>query len=748
VEDMGNESILERTFSQSTLRHRKISAILSIVVTSLTFCKILFPNTNLSGFDKIAYSGPNFASVIDQISQGAYPLWNSTQFLGSPLIGNTQAGAIYPFKVLGLFTEIRNAIDILTFIHILILVIGLWILIEVNLQLTPFSGAIGVFVLIGTSAFTYKVGQFEQILVLAWVPWVLVGIDNCLRRKRRMIHVVLLASYLSLFVTAGHPQMVIFSVPLFVAWAIGRSIDIESSRRFADLAVSAVLAVAITAPQLVSTFFTAAQMADPDRNFESYRVFSLNPQSAPYELLSFPTSGSVQLPPATFESSLGLSTFASLFLILVPFLVWKTRVNLATVSALSTVTLFALMLSLGAYLPFFRFALDHVPGFAFSRVPGRWLIFVAIGASILVAFSFDALLSNKNFSSMQPITGTFLFLGLFAIILVIGPSYRNTSIAATTILTAIILLLFIQLRAISPNTIVSATLVVFLVGVYATASKSTLVYESIDTSASTQIPDFLRENPGPVLSLAEDRLPDYQYLRTTLRPNANSTYLIQSVDGYDGGLLVSKNWVAAGQTLMNGAFNIDLTMRSQIDRPVVADKLAELGVRWVLIDTNNLTSELQVSGFGEPLFEQNGIQIYENPSWMGVLVSLPVQDMNQDEFSSSVNAYKYEARFNRYSSTITLDAGSKIVLAQRFDPGWRAKVDGEPTQVVAHNNFLVSIVVPPGKHEIEIYYYPTWFNTAMFIQLVAIFFSLLLLVKELRVAHLAMMASLKTHRLK
>ena len=735
------------SFATTLLSRRKLSAILSIAVTSIMFYKILLPSTNLSGFDKIAYSGPNFAAVINQISQGAYPLWNSTQFLGSPLIGNTQAGAIYPFKIFGLFTDIGNAMDLLTFFHVLILVIGLWVLIEVNLRLAPFSGAIGVFALIGTSAFAFKVGQFEQILVLAWVPWVLIGIDNCLRKSRRAIHVVLLASNLSLLVTAGHPQMVLFSVPLFMAWAIGRSIDTGTWKRFADLAAASVLAVAVTTPQLVSTFYTAKQMADPDRNFENYRVFSLNPQSVPFELISFPTNGMVDLPQATFESSLGLSMFASLLLIMVPFFVWKSHINLATVCSLSFVTALSLMLSLGAHLPFFKFALENIPGFAFSRVPGRWLIFVAIGASILVAFSFDALLNYRNFSNTLVVKSIFLFLGIFILVLTIGPSYRTSSLVATIIVSSAILFLLIRLRDVSSNAIVSTLLIVFLVGVYATISRPTLVYESIETGAPSPISVFLRENPGAVLSLSEDRLSDYEYLRTTLRPNVNSMDSIQSVDGYDGGLLVSKNWVAAGQTLTTGKFNIDLTMRSQIDRPVIADKLDGLGVRWVLVDANNFASELQVSGFGRPLFQQNGIEIYENPNWMGVLASLPEKSTNLDADSASELDYKYTTKHNHYSTNIELAADSRLVLAQRYDPGWRAKIDGEFTPVLRHKDFLVSINVPKGQHQIEIYYYPSWVTPSIIIQFIGIVVGLLILLKGLPMSFLGRRVNLNNRRL-
>lgn len=697
---------------------RVLSFLVALLAIFFVYAPLLNPNSHMSGFDKLAYTTPNFVSVLTSYSQGVYPLWNTTQFLGSPLLGNMQAGAIYPFKLIGLATGAASAIDLLTFLHILILLMGLWLLIEGNLRLAPFSGAIAVFVVLGSSAFVIKVWQFEQLLVLAWIPWILMAIDYCLKTRHKFAGTAFLAVALSLFITAGHPQMVAFSIPLISAWVIGRAWDLNSWRNVYRIFVGGLIAFFVSAPQLIATVITASLMQESNRDASSYEQYSLNPLRLPSEFIAFPTMTGLELPSAGFETLLGFSIIASIFLAATPFVIMRSRNFKATTSALLIVTIASTVLALGSYLPFFVFALESIPGFSSSRVPARWLIFVVFGASLLVAFVFNALQGSEDLSARNVAMGWGLFVFAYLILLIVAPGYRSFPAVATVMLATALALNIYFIIPHQKGIAVFAILTFLTINIYATKTSLPISFTSNKQIASP-VTNFLLANPGPVLSLAEDRWSDPHYLQSTLRPNANSNIGIISLDGYDGGLLVAENWVSAGQKLKDEEFITDLNMRSQIDRPVNANELGILGVRWVLIDESSFSAEQQIDGFQAPAFEYGFISVYENPYWKGFAFTKDERDgaitqvgVGPDDEIGTSSSFEFP---------IEAKSGARLVLTQRFDPGWVASIDGVSVSVIPFEDFLTSVDVPQGSHLVKISYQPTWFIPSIVLQILGIF---------------------------
>jgi uncharacterized membrane protein YfhO len=51
-----------------------------------------------------------------------------------------------------------------------------------------------------------------------------------------------------------------------------------------------------------------------------------------------------------------------------------------------------------------------------------------------------------------------------------------------------------------------------------------------------------------------------------------------------------------------------------------------------------------------------------------------------------------------------------VVLADLYDPGWRAFRDGEPVPILSVNHAVRGVVVPAGHSTIEFRYWPAGFD--------------------------------------
>ncbi|MFH1765001.1 MAG: hypothetical protein ABIF09_12510 [Gemmatimonadota bacterium] len=63
-----------------------------------------------------------------------------------------------------------------------------------------------------------------------------------------------------------------------------------------------------------------------------------------------------------------------------------------------------------------------------------------------------------------------------------------------------------------------------------------------------------------------------------------------------------------------------------------------------------------------------------------------------------------ERGINRLELRVESDRNALLVIADNWFPGWRARLDGDDTQVIRAYHTLRAVSVPPGEHVIEMYY--------------------------------------------
>jgi len=93
-------------------------------------------------------------------------------------------------------------------------------------------------------------------------------------------------------------------------------------------------------------------------------------------------------------------------------------------------------------------------------------------------------------------------------------------------------------------------------------------------------------------------------------------------------------------------------------------------------------------------------------------------------------------RAERGTSTVRVEAEADgpalLVVQDAFWPGWRASVDGRPTEILAADYLVRAVRFPPGRHTLEMTYDPPELRLGLALSAVGALLSLLLAAYALR----------------
>jgi hypothetical protein len=255
------------------------------------------------------------------------------------------------------------------------------------------------------------------------------------------------------------------------------------------------------------------------------------------------------------------------------------------------------------------------------------------------------------------------------------------------------------------------------------------------TSLVGAAPKYLAQQPGLSLAIVDERF-EPRYLVGGMRPNANVLADVRSIDGYDGGVAVSARWIAALHQFL--PYTNDLTFRAQLYGELWPDRMARLGVHYVLYDPLRGPADAVLAGWRQ-VDVVDDFQVWENPQWRGdttawydtreVSDPLAAGDTIREQFdqldstalveSSSVPVHcsvdcvptavtSTSSEPGRRSADITARHAAVVSFPEQFDDGWTATVDGHDTAVLPVDGVWAGVVVPAGSHRIELRYAPRW----------------------------------------
>jgi hypothetical protein len=201
---------------------------------------------------------------------------------------------------------------------------------------------------------------------------------------------------------------------------------------------------------------------------------------------------------------------------------------------------------------------------------------------------------------------------------------------------------------------------------------------------------------GRVLSLGGEGLFDYAGHRRALRPNTHVYDELRSVDGYDGGLLVTDEWAAAmaAMTTKGDEYGRGRTLRDNLDRPVDPERFMELDTTRVVVHDTTLDMAAVLPPGSERLPDAGDVAVWATPAYGPVFL----------EGGDAPAGLRLERDLDRPDRLVVhvpaAAAGRRVVVSEAYAPGWSAPgVDLE-----RHHDLLMSFEAPAGGGRIVLAY--------------------------------------------
>ncbi|MGI4791841.1 MAG: hypothetical protein ACRYFS_23710, partial [Janthinobacterium lividum] len=262
----------DRFYSTRKLRPwqgRLLAAAFLLLLTVIYFRHQVIDGQALYWGDIGLYFTPMQVFLKQNLDTGRLPLWNPLILCGTPYVGNPQTWPLYPATALLPFVSAPQFLNLTIALHVWIAGLGTYAFARRALGV-----GIGPALL---AAVTFMFGgqlvskeQFPNMVqAAAWMPWVLVCLDNLLRRKR-LKDALTLGLVLGLQLLAAHVQMTLLTLYLAVAYGLFMRFGSPKIRDGGGLLLlSGVIASGLAMGQLLPTL---ALFRDASRHKLSFSV--------------------------------------------------------------------------------------------------------------------------------------------------------------------------------------------------------------------------------------------------------------------------------------------------------------------------------------------------------------------------------------------------------------------------------------------------------------------------------------------
>jgi len=696
------------------------------------------------GFDDVTYSTPAQQITLDAWRNGRMALWSTTTFGGTPHLGNSQVAAMYPLNWLAApFPDLLGT-DVELTVHMLIFGLGFYVLGRVLRLARPAPLAMAIAAM-WSGSMLMRSTLVVHLPPLAWMPWAAIAIHAVVTSSRPRQATALLAVSIWLIITSGHPQSILMAATLLIAWAIGLMVEQKEWRRIAHLAGASALAVLAAAPALLAVQAAIDAAAESTRDATALRPSHLVMplRDFPRLLLGEPMSG---LNSVLREGERITYAGAAVVALSIIGAITVIRTRRWSLIALLLVGAFTASLSLGLRSPTLRFARAFLPGFDQPRVSTRWNWVLVMVLIVLAGVGIDRLRDRRARTEGLGVVAVAFGLAAAMMAGFQDGGWKNNLFWFATAALVVVLAVVTYRNA---RIVAASALAIFaLFELVAPMGRLTQWSGEIVTSTNELLGPaelWLTNQPGLTIAVTNEGFDPYSFVQS-MRPNSNSLIDVRSIDGYDGGVAISRRW-HSGLLQIIPTIN-DLTFRAQLQYPIDQAAMARLGVHYLLWDpTRGPADELLPGWEWQPI--EGPIEVFENTEWRGDAVvwyqtervATPeeagnrlraddgaLNEIGMVEAQSAVLSCTSDCEadgfitHSDYSGQREVDiVASKdavVAIHEQFDEGWTVYVDGKEQTLIAVDGIWSGVEVTAGEHHIELRYEPGWLWPSLLTMLV------------------------------
>lgn len=635
---------------------------------------------------------------------GELPMWNPYSQFGTPFVGNPQSSTLYPPNWIFWVGNTQRTISWVIVAHHLWAAAGIYFLCRrFDLDKLAAAGGFACSVAAPFLAAQSAEGHFNQICVVAWIPWAFLAYENF--RAGKTGSCLLMALVIAMSFLAGHAQEVYYLVLVLSGFVVVDMLqrlrgNVEGTRSslLSGWILVGCLVLGFVAADLLQIFIYTQNAVrsggiDLAQGGIGMRWSNLAQLFYPWAL-----GGPDDYSPEGmfFWESICYFGVLPLLLALLGIIRNGHRYPVPRYAVLLVLTL---LFALGSAGPLFPVLHRVVPGLSFFRVPSRALFFSSFVVAFLAAFGVDVILKMLRSRSS-------------------GWANRSLRPVATVVMLAC-----------------SVELAFF----------ANQLFRTIPPES------FRNENPVAALIDNEDRLTRIMARQDLISDREAWTYGLHKVQAYEPVPLTAAVVAIdaatdeeniAEQTL--GFVDLDL---SKLNKPAVdmlGVRYAAVGPQaattiegWELISRGNLREHVTVRG-ATP--RNQGYLLFENQSplprayvvgeaktiasgqdHVAALSSIDPRTtvlLEQDVLGTQARSDFQPARIVEYSSRrvaveVELERPGYLVLTDTYYPGWSATDNGRPTEVLRANVAFRGVALQPGQHRVEFSYQPPAYGVGL-----------------------------------
>ena len=733
---------LEKYRPQPAIRRDLLAVGALIVLTAGFFWQVLLQGYHLPNGegDMAVFIYPRYSFAASHISGGSPPLWLPHLYAGQPYLADIQSGLLYPLNLLAFFLVrpfTYAALEYSAILHYLIAGLSMYLLAR-RLGLRPLAALAGAITWEFCGFLVAHLGHYNMLAAAVWLPLVFWALHPAMER-RSIRWALVAAGILAVSTLAGHTQMTLLMLTACVVYGLFEAASGRWRRAPQTAGIFAIFLVAaglFTVVQLLPSWELTNQSVRSEIGYQQAVEFDL----APHRLITLVIPhfygndpGNYWGPPSLTEN-FGYVGLAGLALALVGLVTWRRKriVRFAGVLAAA-----GILLSLGDWTPFHGWFYELVPGYDRVRAPGRFLFLVDFGLAILAAYGIQTISRPFVWRLRPAMTMILALTGLAAVglaFIALPIAYVNlftmrtlhpevasqlgvtaSSAALAGIFSLIILAIFLayRLRLAAPGALAGALTILLAIDLFVAGAAFNPTPD--DPTYRTQYPpalEFLRGQPGLF------RIDSVTGIDDVWKPDSAALHGFDSIWGVFNPFTINDYY---------WYWKSHIPSRS-------SDLYDMLNVRYVLAPPD---VELDQDKFVRVFDQDSSVHVFENQRAMprAWLVGEEIVVDPRDGVLAAIRAEAFDPRRqvvlekstglqlagaasgqtvtisnhspNRISLVSESDRPSVLVLSEVYYPGWRAMVDGQPSEILRANWTFRAVALEAGRHEIDLTFRPT-----------------------------------------